>query len=271
MDNKIVRGLIKANGVRIKSGPASYKVVNTETQEFYLGSTKNISKRVNKHQQALLNGIHSNKKLQKAFDAAPNKDVFIVEIIPASTNEEALESEQKSLNSSYLDEKCLNIKAVSHMPGGSGKNTVSDNIVNSDKNRSFFESRRKLTEQEEEVRRSKLSKTSSENWKDPIFRNNHIAKNGDPVTVDGVNYNSVREACRAHGGLAPQTLRAKMKLGVDIKSSDLRRDNFKKVSANGVIYNSLNEAATALGVAANTLTWRCQNTDPKWSGFFYVT
>ena len=38
----------------------------------------------------------------------------------------------------------------------------------------------------------------------------------------------------------------------------LRRDNFKKVSANGVIYNSLNEAATALGVAANTLTWRCQ-------------
>ena len=41
MTKKIVRELMKANGVRIGQVPASYKVVNSETEEFYLGSTKN--------------------------------------------------------------------------------------------------------------------------------------------------------------------------------------------------------------------------------------
>jgi hypothetical protein len=61
-----------------------------------------------------------------------------------------------------------------------------------------------------------------------------------------------------------------MQPGVDIKSSELKRDNFKKVSANGVVYNSLKEAAAFHGVAENTMTWRCQNNDPKWGAFFYV-
>ena len=271
MTKKIVRELMKANGVRIGQVPASYKVVNSETEEFYLGSTKNISGRIQKHKNNLLKGTHPNKNLQKSFDATTNKSVFVVEVFPTTSVSEALSKEQAALNAAYLNDKCLNI--IPSCISANTQSTVRPNQLNieSEKHRQFLESRKALTSEEEEQRRAKIAIKSAERWNDQTYRDNHIAAIGDKVTVDGITYNSVREACRAHGGLAPQTLRAKMKLGVDIKSSDLRRDNFKKVSANGVIYNSLNEAATALGVAANTLTWRCQNTDPKWSGFFYVT
>jgi hypothetical protein len=271
MTKKIVRELMKANGVRIGHIPASYKVMNSDTEEFYLGSTKNITGRIQKHKTNLLKGVHPNKDLQKSFDNAPNKSVFIVEVFPTATVTEALSNEQIALNGEYLNDKCLNIKPS--CISADTQRTVTPNPLNikSEKHKQFIESKRILTSEEEDQRRAKIAVTSADRWNDQTYRNNHIAALGDKVTIDGIVYNSVREACRAHGNLAPQTLRAKMKLGVDIKSSDLRRDNFKKVSVNGVVYNSVSEAATTLGIATNTLTWRCQNTDPKWSGFFYVT
>lgn len=154
--------------------------------------------------------------------------------------------------------------------GASGRDMATDSVFLSEKYQNYLTSRKPLTEEEETERRAKISVTSAHRWEDPEYRKNFISKNGDPVKVDGVSYSSVREACRALGGIAPKTLRAKMYPGADIKSSDLKRDNFKKVSVNGTVYNSVNEAASFLGIAPNTLTWRCQNTDPKWSGFFYV-
>lgn len=53
-----------------------YRIVNTRTGKFYIGSTKNAKRREKQHFKALVAKIHNNQYLQNAWNAEENKSVF---------------------------------------------------------------------------------------------------------------------------------------------------------------------------------------------------
>lgn len=45
-----------------------YKITNNETGKFYVGRSNNVKERLRKHKKMLMNGIHDNVYLQRAWD-----------------------------------------------------------------------------------------------------------------------------------------------------------------------------------------------------------
>lgn len=45
-----------------------YLITNTSNGKVYIGKSKNLTKRLNKHRSELLRGLHSNKHLQAAYN-----------------------------------------------------------------------------------------------------------------------------------------------------------------------------------------------------------
>jgi group I intron endonuclease len=75
-----------------------YKIINKINGKYYVGSSTNIYNRWRSHKSALLRGVHSNVKLQNAWNKSgkENFDFIIVERVPT---DKLLEIEQL-----YLDE-----------------------------------------------------------------------------------------------------------------------------------------------------------------------
>ena len=57
-----------------------YKITNIINNKFYIGSSKNIEKRLKNHFNNLKNNTHCNKHLQNAYNKY-GKDAFISEIL----------------------------------------------------------------------------------------------------------------------------------------------------------------------------------------------
>jgi hypothetical protein len=75
----------------IKSG--IYKITNTANNKIYIGSSKNIIKRKNKHFLELSSNRHCNKKLQNSFNKY-KRDKFTFEIIEECDIKILIEREQ---------------------------------------------------------------------------------------------------------------------------------------------------------------------------------
>lgn len=70
-----------------------YKVTNTKTKKFYIGSSKNIEKRWKYHKKRLKGNYHENSRWQNAWNKY-GEDCWIWEIIEElNTNEELFERE----------------------------------------------------------------------------------------------------------------------------------------------------------------------------------
>ncbi len=255
--DRAVRPLLTASGVRLRGTAACYIIENKETQNFYVGSTKNITKRLQKHKYHLVNGTHVNKKLQEEFNNCVDKENFVIEVGFHSSTDEAKEREQSVLEEAVGCDNLLNIN-LRVLPGRG---------FSTEKQKECIEKLILINKTEESKQRKSVN--SIANWKDPSYRNKTIAKMGEEVVVDGKTFLSVRQAAKTYN-VAPQTIRKELAKGDDILSSNFKKDGCKQVSVKGTIYNSVREAARAIGIADNTLTWRCQNTADQWKDYFYV-
>lgn len=233
--------------------PACYLIENINDGTTYVGSTKDIADRVRKHRYMLINGNHSNKKLQEHFDEATDKEVFIVYAAIYPNKEEAVEREQLILDEGYGHPCLLNIAYDARNPfSGTDKRLISDKL--------------KLHNSQPHIREKTAARTR-ELWKNDTIRNKILSKIGEKITVDGVEYLSVREASRKTG-FSVEAIRNALKEGA-VNSREIGRQK-RKISADGVIFESLTVASKAYGIKDNTMHYRVNSTRPQWINFFYI-
>lgn len=67
-----------------------YIIKNTKNGKVYVGSSKNIEKRWKEHERSLKSGKHHSKKLQRAYDRAVDKSIFVYEAIEEVTDNNVL-------------------------------------------------------------------------------------------------------------------------------------------------------------------------------------
>jgi len=255
MESKtITRKIVRADGVHLPKKPAHYLIINEETGNSYVGSTKNAAMRINHHMSDLKSGTHSNTRLQAEFDQAKNKDRIVVHVTPAPDVETARDEEQKVLDRFHGSSALLNVSDNARAPSSGYDRTAVVAKMKETKNTPEYKAR--------------VSEKSKAMWETPGYRERHIADVGEAVVIDGKKYNSVREASR-ECGVAIATIRSRMNNGNEVTLADMRKPS-RKVSANGVIYDTVTLAANACSIACNTMTHRCQSNNPSMKDFFYV-
>lgn len=86
--------------------PAVYIIKHTDSGDFYIGSTRNIDRRIKGHQLALKQGRHPNRYLQERFNTNPE---ISVTVFPVSDRNLGFELEQRLLTEQELNPHLLNI------------------------------------------------------------------------------------------------------------------------------------------------------------------
>jgi hypothetical protein len=159
---------------------------------------------VSLHKSRLKAGTHDNKPLQEAFNDDPR---FDLSAILTDSKESALDLEQKLLDEGQVSNDLFNI-AVDARRSAVG-NTVSENtrklLSEHSKSRNadpVF--REKFSEtmkvaMNDPTLRSAQSARAKEQMNDPAHKAKLIAATSRPVTVDGVDYPSIKEAAAKTG------------------------------------------------------------------------
>lgn len=91
-----------------------YKILNTATDDFYIGSSKDCAFRWQRHRWLLKQGIHHNQHLQNAWRKY-GSDMFVFEVLLEVAVEQLVETEQGFLDQ-YLP--TYNISKSADRPSG---------------------------------------------------------------------------------------------------------------------------------------------------------
>jgi group I intron endonuclease len=111
-----------------------YKITNKNNGKFYLGSSKNLIERWNKHQSKLKNNSHVNPKLQHAWNYH-GKDAFEFTILEHVSEEKLYEREQYYLDTFKPYLIGYNIGSTSHGGDTLSNHPDGESIINAWKER----------------------------------------------------------------------------------------------------------------------------------------
>lgn len=248
----VVRKIIGSEGVRLKKVPACYVIENKITGNIYIGSTRNISGRVNHHKFYLSVGMHSNSNLQKEYDNCLFKSNIIIHVLFLASIEEARDMEQALLDEEFNSGNVMNISNNARYQSGYDRTKIIAKLVEFNRLPQVKEA---------------LSIRTKELWASEEGRKMFIKAIGQNVVVDGIEYGSVREASR-QTGTSIESIRRRLVNNV-CSLNDIRPKQ-KRVSCEGVIYPSVSKAAEVYGIMDNTMTYRLQNTSNAWKDFIYL-
>lgn len=213
------------------SHPAAYALHHVATDKLYVGSTEDLYVRVNKHRTSLMAGEHRNRNMQAAFDLDPR---FSLGFVKTETKEEALEIEQRLLDSLASTGRLLNIATNAEKPNLGvvydeqrkaelRENTLTQ-FANEEARRRHSEIskekwkdpeylKKRLAQEYTDEMRANNSAATKEKWKDPEYRDKlHHSRRGKPVIVDGVEYPSLNNASEVLG-LSYSGLRSRLNKG----------------------------------------------------------
>lgn len=239
------------------------------TGHFYIGSTNNLAKRLRDHRGYLEAGTHQNFKMQRLYEGW---DELRIDFECYEDRDEAYVEEQRLLDRHHGDEYCLNISTDARSLWGNGRGRpteVSDRIAASQKGRIVTDEFR------EACRKRMTGNVMSDMTRQRISR----ALSGR--TLSDEHKQRVGDANRGKllGHKHTDEQKAKKKATWDSRGGFKHRDesrrliadaNKKKVSAAGVIYDSIAEAADALGVNRRTITDRVKNNSDRFRDYFFV-
>lgn len=94
---------------RLSSG--IYKIINSLTGKFYIGSAVNLKSRWRNHRFDLANGDHHNKHLQNAWNKY-GSDAFVFEILEEVNLTELIQTEQLWIDATWATGMLYNISPV---------------------------------------------------------------------------------------------------------------------------------------------------------------
>ena len=245
-----------------------YIITNINNGKFYIGSTLNIEKRFKEHFNRLQNKNHINKYLQNSFNKH-GIESFKFEYYK-SKHDDRIE-EQQLLDKHYDSGNLYNISK--NACGG-------DNIsYHPDRDLIVFKISNKVRERYSKMSKDDIMKIHSKplnsnyNWKGGISINHcscgkKIAQGALKCRECMIHYERSGDKNPFYGKKHSDESKKKIsesQLGIPNKNCR------KKISINGVVYDSCSIAAKSLGVSAGTITHRSKSKNEKYKDYIYLT
>jgi group I intron endonuclease len=240
-----------------------YKIVNTKNDKFYIGSAVDIKKRWDRHKNALKKNKHENIHLQRAYNKY-GEDVFICETIEET--KDLLLREQH-----YLDTLKSYDFTIGYNIGR--KSSGGDNITNHPHRediikritKSIIERNSKLSDEEKKQKWSRVGNKNF-NWKGGVS-----SPKCDTCGKTLLYGHKKCSLCSKLGENNPfygkhHSDETKEKLS-KINKGKLP-PNLRQVKINGIIYNSVSEAARQINVCPATIIFRIKS---KYWDYEYYT
>jgi len=196
---------------------AAYKITDTQTDRFYVGSTSNLERRLQEHKLRLQAGRHPNTKMQEGFTHWDNVEV---EYIQVDTPEKSKVLEQSLLRFNKNDPDCANIGTGSISLWSDGMpEEIREKIGNAHRGRpKSEETKRRLSvaalkrppmsdETKSKIGAASKGRVFSDDHKDRIRqaalnrgpRAESDIVNRQVVIIDGAEYPSIRAAANSLG------------------------------------------------------------------------
>lgn len=235
-----------------------YEILNEETGQFYIGSTNNVPDRCSSHFRQLERNIHANERLQKAYNENPKFSLSIISDHP--THALAYEEEQERIALQWNNNNLLNnsvygahrISSVTRQKLSlAGKRSFDLNPAR----KQFLSALTKKRMKDPDFRKY-LSELGLERVSNPSFKENlsalqrermkseELRKHLSNKTTIQMQAPEAREAARQ--GAKRQWL-----------NPEFRIKRCRKISIDGVYYDSIVEASAKLGVNKVTIRQRC--------------
>lgn len=242
-----------------------YKLKNNINDKFYIGQTKSMTHRLNWHISQLKYETHHNIHLQRFYNKHKDTIVFSYEVLFESDDKEMIdefeiaEIEKTFLYNYNLSKKASGGDLLSYHPNR-------DFIIRKI-SKSLIDNSSKMTKEEKII---KWARYGSDN---PNFKHGNTLidifcsecnKKLKTIYVENKIY--LCTSCNAKGRTKEKnpfygkthTDEFKKKLSEKMKGKPNTRDS-KKVSIDGIIYNSYTEASKILGCTTSTISNRVKN------------
>lgn len=238
-----------------------YKIISKQTGKYYVGSSKNLEKRITQHKTLLKNNKHHCFPLQEAYN---NNEEFTVEKIQCS-----FEKEMRLLEEAIINIEYNNIYNVSKNPLGGGSisyNSKTIELMSEEERKEKFgkigslngmygkthtdEVKRKLSEFHKGNSYAKGYKWTTEQRK----KLSEVAKqrtgNKNPFYGKHHNEETKRKIAESRKGKTPA--------------------NAIKINIEGTVYNSMGEASRELNIPVPTILYRIKSKNKKFDKYTYV-
>lgn len=244
-----------------------YAIVQTSTNKQYIGSTTNLSKRLERHFSTLKTNTHHNLHLQRAYNKHGEED-FQTIILEEGAGEEEDKFLAESEWISYLAPE-FNIGSV-----GGG-----DNLTNNPNRDAIIEKIRKgvndtISKMTPEERKAKWSKPMelNPNWRGGTTYSYCTCGKRKSVlanTCSGCRNRSGKNN-PFYGKQHTQDTKDKLRAVALARKDDpnYKHPQAREVMADGVTYASLSECARALGKVPATILNRIRS--KNYPGYFYI-
>jgi len=250
----------------------------TDTGKVYIGSSSEITKRLDRHQRELEKGIHHNQKLQDEYD---NESSISVELFACDDREHAYAVEEALIDYHYTEGNLLNIGKQSrggdNLSNNPRKARIVEQIANAlrERNRSMSPEERKrkfgrpgiLNGMYGRTHTSEVKKTLSETHKGNTYCLGY--KHGPEMRrkISILAKKRIGNKNSFYGKNHSEETKRKL----SIAKRGRKPTNANKIEIDGVLYESQADAAKALGVSSALITYRLKSSSDKYSGYRVIT
>ena len=247
-----------------------YVITNIVNGKFYVGSTTNFDKRWISHKRQLKANKHHNIMLQRAYNKYGLENL-VFDILEES-NDDILLLEQSYLVVFVGQPDCYNI--AKHSSGG-------DNLTNNPNREEIIEKiskglRERYENMTEEEKKDAFSKFGEDNpnWKGENCTSKKLCKCGTTISSN----NNTCKKCMIttgdknnfYGKTHTQESIEKIKeTKIKNGTNNILPTHTRKVSVEGIIYESCDEASRILNISG--MSFRIKSKNPLYDNYFYVT
>lgn len=263
--------------------PGAYLIRDLNSKCFYIGSSKNPTKRYEEHKSTLSNGTHQCFNFQKLFNSGPVNLVCIV--YETDTIEQAQEMEQQLIRQNLDSPLMLNIGLSAVGGDNLTRNPNRDKIIEKITN-TLRKSVELLRKNPEEYRKRFPGLPGPKNG---MYGKTHTTEVRKAISLlnTGNKYGLGKKKTLTSEQRLALSERAKQKTGAKnpffgkkhtaetieklrLKNKGSLPPNLKKVMVDSEVYESVTEASRKLGVCVATIIFRIKSSNPKFSGYRYA-
>ena len=242
-----------------------YKITNTITGKYYIGSTTSHEKRKHQHFTTLKNGTHHNIHLQRSYNKY-GRGAFKFEVVESFDSKvDALKEEQALLDKIARKQETFNI-SLSATGGDFMSNHPDAERLKVEAGNRLLAWRDGLSEEDKKEISIKMSGSGNPNWRGGFIPRCDCGKRKAP-SADSC------EGCRNRTGDKNPFFGKRHSDETKQKIAEARRGkipaNSRKVQVGEEIYVSMTEAARQHGMTAAAAHYRIKH-KTKWLDWSYV-
>lgn len=239
-----------------------YKIFNKVTRKYYIGYSKDIYKRFNKHKNHLQHNKHINIHLQHSYNKY-TLDAF--EFIILHTFDNIEDAKNKELD--YLLD--LNIRSILYNMhyNNNGGDTITNhpdkNAVELRKHKNSIFAKTRIQEKNTFYGKTH-TKEQKQTWSENKKGKTNFKK-CNPVTINNINYKSLNEASKKLN-ISISTITKRIKSIDEFNNYKYTNEILNQIpistkfSINNIIYNTLEEASKKLNLSSHYISNKLKST-----------